>query len=234
MGGQNLDDTRFQAAEKTITRATVTRLVPRWALTMAGVVSATPAVANGVVYVPDWGGDISAIEASTGAVIWRHPVSFYTGIKGDVSRTDPVLDGSTLVIGTQAGADLIAINAATGAKRWVSKIDTHPEAIITGSPVVYQGVVYVGVSSKEETAAESPSYPCCTFRGSVVAVRETTGARVWKTYTVPGNGKQGGSAPATTTPCPPPRPRARPKQRPATHRTPSAWPPTTTSTRCSR
>src|SRR5579859_4967843 len=152
MGGQNLSDTRFQAAETKISRSTVSRLAPAWSLPTPGGVSATPAVVNGVAYVPDWGGDMTAVKAATGAVIWQHPVSEYTGISGDVARTDPVVDGNTLIIGTQAGADLIAINASTGARKWVVKLDTHPEAIITGSPVVYGGVVYVGVSSKEQTA----------------------------------------------------------------------------------
>ena len=47
-------------------------------------------------------------------------------------------------------------------------------AIVTGSPVVYRGVVYVGISSNEETPAIPPSYNWCTFR-SVAAVDANTG-----------------------------------------------------------
>src|ERR1700677_2057076 len=96
-GGQNLGDDRYQPNETLINVKTAAKLAPRWTLTMAGDVSATPAVVNGVVYVPDWGGYISAIKASDGAVIWRRLVSSYNGIAGSVSRTDPVVDGSTLV-----------------------------------------------------------------------------------------------------------------------------------------
>src|SRR4029077_5709368 len=28
-------------------------------------------------------------------------------------------------------------------------------------------------------------YPCCTFRGSVVALDANTGKQIWKTYTIP-------------------------------------------------
>ena len=45
----------------------------------------------------------------------------------------------------------------------------------------------VGVSSNEENNATSPTYPCCTFRGSVVALNARTGSILWKTYTVPPN-----------------------------------------------
>ncbi len=191
-GGQNLADDRYQSDETAIGVKTVGKLVPRWKLTMAGDVSATPAVVNGVVYVPDWGGYISAIRASNGAVIWRRLISSYTGVAGSVSRTDPVVDGSTLVIATQTGADIIAINAANGARKWVTRADDHPAAIITGSPIVDQNVVYEGVSSSEEASAENQDYPCCTFRGSLVALSESTGKVLWKTYTVPANGGKAG------------------------------------------
>lgn len=61
-------------------------------------------------------------------------------------------------------------------------------AIITGSPVVYRDVVYVGISTNEKILAIPNSYQCCTFRGSVVAVDADTGKLLWKTYTVPPNG----------------------------------------------
>jgi polyvinyl alcohol dehydrogenase (cytochrome) len=192
-GGQGLADDRFQPNETVISVKTAARLTPRWTLAMAGDVSATPAVVNGVVYVPDWGGYLSAIRAANGHVIWRRLISSYNGIAGSVSRTDPVVDGSTLVIGTQAGADIIAVNAATGARKWITRADGHPYAQITGAAIIDRGVVYVGVSSSEESAANNPAYKCCTFRGSLVALRESTGKVLWKTYTVPANGgKQAG------------------------------------------
>ena len=94
----------------------------------------------------------------------------YDGIDNAVSRTSPAVDGNTLYIGDQDGAHLMAIDTTTGALRWIIELDENPEAIITQSPVVYQGVVYDGVSSAEEAAARFPSYPCCSFRGSVAAV----------------------------------------------------------------
>ena len=192
-GGQGLADDRFQPDETAIGVRTAARLTPRWTITMAGDVSATPAVVNGVVYVPDWGGYLSAIRAGDGHVIWRRLISSYNHIAGSVSRTDPVVDGSTLVIGTQTGADIIAVNTATGARKWITRADVHPYAQITGAAIIDRGVVYVGVSSSEETAADNPAYKCCTFRGSLVALSESTGKVLWKTYTVPANGgKQGG------------------------------------------
>jgi polyvinyl alcohol dehydrogenase (cytochrome) len=82
---------------------------------------------------------------------------------------------------------VIAVDRATGALRWIKQVDSHPAAVITGSPVVFEGVVYVGVSSTEEGFAASPTYQCCTFRGSVVALNSKNGAILWQAFTVPDN-----------------------------------------------
>jgi polyvinyl alcohol dehydrogenase (cytochrome) len=58
MAGQNIDDTHYQAAEHEISPANVGRLAPRWTLTTAGAISATPTVDDGTVYVPDYGGKL--------------------------------------------------------------------------------------------------------------------------------------------------------------------------------
>ena len=44
---------------------------------------------------------------------------------------------------------------------------------------------YFFVASWEETRSLDPAYPCCTFRGSVVALRIQDGQQVWKSYLVP-------------------------------------------------
>jgi polyvinyl alcohol dehydrogenase (cytochrome) len=80
MAGQNIDDTHFQAAEHAISPASVSRLGPRWTLTTAGAVSATPTVDDGVVYVPDYGGKLWAVAAGSGRVLWSRAVSGYTGV----------------------------------------------------------------------------------------------------------------------------------------------------------
>ncbi len=58
-------------------------------------------------------------------------------------------------------------------------------AKITGAPTLYEDRLYVPVSSQEErTAGWSTVYPCCTFRGSVVALDAANGKTIWKTYPV--------------------------------------------------
>jgi polyvinyl alcohol dehydrogenase (cytochrome) len=193
MAGQDLANSRTQPSEFWISPNSVNRLKLKWSFADHGDESATPAVALGAVYFPDWGGYLNTLNANTGEVVWQRQISEYDGIPGAVSRVTPAVSGSELILGDnfsapQAnGAHVFAVNRSTGALMWSTQVDAHPAAIITASPVVVGNEVIVGVSSDEEPAAEQPTYPCCTFRGEVVALNANTGALLWKTYTVPEN-----------------------------------------------
>src|SRR5271155_5702747 len=102
MGGQNLQDSRSQSVT-TITPENVGTLKLKWVLTTRGDVSATPAVYDGTVYFPDWGGYFYAVNATTGALQWSMPVSSWTGVSGDFARNDPAIDGNTLILGDDVG-----------------------------------------------------------------------------------------------------------------------------------
>jgi polyvinyl alcohol dehydrogenase (cytochrome) len=191
-GGQNISDTHSNPFESTLGTSNVGSLAVKWTFAPSGDVSATPAIVNGVAYFPDWGGYLNAVKTATGALLWRQPISTYDGVSGAHSRTSPAVAKGVVYIGDQNGAHLIAVKASTGKLIWMTQLDTHPSAIITQSPLVYKGVVYEGVSSSEQAAAANPSYPCCTFRGSMAAVKAKTGTILWKTYMVPANGGEPG------------------------------------------
>jgi polyvinyl alcohol dehydrogenase (cytochrome) len=187
-GGQNISDTHSNPFESTIKTSNVGSLAVKWTFAPSGDVSATPAIVNGVAYFPDWGGYLNAVNTATGVLVWRKPISAYDGISPSDSRTSPAVSKGVVYIGDQQGAHLIAVKASTGKLLWNTQLDTHPSAIITQSPLVYKGVVYEGVSSSEQAAAKNPKYPCCTFRGSMTAVKAKTGHLMWKRYMVPANG----------------------------------------------
>ncbi|KAA6465462.1 pyrrolo-quinoline quinone [Acidobacteria bacterium AB60] len=195
VAGQNLSDTRSQPSETTISPSNAAALKPKWVFTTGGSVSATPTVAGNEVYFPDWAGNLYAVDKNTGAQIWSAKVSSYTGVAGDLSRTSPAVYGNLLVfgdnqanLGIHNGANEIAVDRFTGARVWVTQIDAHVAAVVTGSAATYNGLVYQGVSSNEENLATQASYPCCTFRGSMVALNLRSGQIVWKTYDMPENG----------------------------------------------
>ncbi len=176
----------------------IAKLRPKWVFTTGGDVSARAAVVNGVTYFPDWAGNIWAVASESGKLLWSHQLSDYGLTAGTVSRTSPAVANGLVYIGTQyvAGGStgwLLAINAKDGTLAWKVQPDTsNPFPVITASPTVTGGVVYVGMTSNEEFAAAFPTYACCSVRGSVVAVNAASGAVLWQTFTVP-DGYSGGN-----------------------------------------
>lgn len=197
VSGQSAKDLRSQPDETHISTATVGALVKKWVFLAGGDVSATPTVINNVVYVPDWSGHLFAINAENGGLIWAHQIAEYDGVSGSISRTSPAFVNNELIIGdlikgSHGGASIMAVNASSGALLWITKVETHAAAIISGPVVVAGNTAYAGVSSGEESFADQPGYACCTFRGSVVALDITTGKIIWKKYVVP-SGYSGGA-----------------------------------------
>jgi polyvinyl alcohol dehydrogenase (cytochrome) len=185
--GQNNHNTRYAAAEHTINAGDVGNLKTAWIFTTAGDVSATAIVVKGVVYFPDWGGKLWAIDTKTGKAIWSHNISEYTGTAGSASRSSPAYWNGELVIGTGnlmtpnlGPAFEIGIDARSGSMLWRTQTDANQAAIVTGSATIDNGIVYTGVSSKTEHTKVTP-----TFRGSVEALDARTGKILWKTYMVP-------------------------------------------------
>ncbi|MFQ6171212.1 PQQ-binding-like beta-propeller repeat protein [Oryzobacter sp. R7] len=190
--GGDRQNTRFAASESKISAANVSGLTTKWAFTTEGDVSATPAVDGQNVYVPDWRGNLYAVNKATGQQVWRTTASTLTGVGFDKFRATPALTDTSLVIGNQGpfggGGAVVAVSKATGALLWRTQVETHPAAIITQSATVFDGVVYVGVASQEELlSAVVPGYPCCSFRGSMLALDARTGAILWRTYMTPAN-----------------------------------------------
>ncbi len=193
MSGQDLTNDRYQPRETRIGPENVATLKPAWTFKTLGPVSATPMVADGDVYFPDWGGGLYKIDARTGKLLWSRKISQYTGTPDAVSRTTPVLADGVLVVAEQpagfgAAHDnsfLLGVDSQTGDLRWKATLNSHPATIFTQSPVVYRGVVYIGTSSNEEHLAENPTYPCCSFQGNMNAVDVRTGKVIWQTTMVP-------------------------------------------------
>ncbi len=187
--GQNLFNTRFAASETILNPSNVGNLAVKWIFATADDVAATPSVnaPGNSLYVPDWAGNLYKINTNTGKPIWTHKMTDYGLPPGMISRTTPTISGATLIVAASSylaeqqalGGYLLAINTATGKLVWKVQPDPDVNALLTSSPIVYNGVVFVGVSSSEERLTTP------TFRGSVEAFSLATGALLWQTYMVP-------------------------------------------------
>jgi polyvinyl alcohol dehydrogenase (cytochrome) len=205
--GHDLNNSRYQPDEKDISPKSVGHLTLRWSLNTDGDVTANPAVDGNYLYFPDSAGFLYKIERQSGKIVWKMPVSTYTGVTGDFARATPAIVGNALILGNQSGkfiqaygqpapqpAQVFAVDKRTGAKLWSTQVDATPLSFITHSAIIAKGMAIVGVASNEELIAAfvPPVYWQWQFRGSVVALDVETGAIKWKTYTVP-PGYAGGS-----------------------------------------
>jgi polyvinyl alcohol dehydrogenase (cytochrome) len=141
---------------------------------MVGDVTVPPAVKDGVLYFPDWAGNLHAVDAETGTTIWKKFFPADYSLPGKFmffSRNTPAVSGDKLIVGSQKhlviptcpvgapacvpndGAVVAAIDRQTGDLLWSTLVDDHPAAKITSSPVIHEKVVLVGVSSWEEDFA---------------------------------------------------------------------------------
>lgn len=199
--GGGLDNSHFSQQEKKIKPENVSNLQVKWTYDMGVVtdMSAIPVLVGGTLYFPDWAGNMHAVDADTGAQVWKKSfASDYSPAGGNlilVSRNSPAVFGDLLIMGSQVdfnafnltGAVVIAVNRHTGDLVWSTKVDDHFASIVTTSPVVYGNDVFLGVASQEELLASLlPGYDCCTFIGSVVKLNAVTGAVEAKRYMAPG------------------------------------------------
>ena len=144
-------------------------------------VSAAPLVSAGIAYYVTWSGAFVALDYTSCRVLWQTNVTnialsykpldaIILSLAKPVSRTTPVMQGNVLFIGTQANALLLAVDKRDGKLINKVQISKHPLGIITQSPTVWQGRIFVGSSSAEESAAAKiPGYICCSFIASMNA-----------------------------------------------------------------
>jgi len=198
MAGHDLSNSRNNPTETAIGTANVAGLVRQWSVDFPSNLTSTPAVAGGAVYLGDHAGTLWSLSATTGSVLWSHPVSSYTGVTGDVVKATPAVAAGRVIVGDQpgttphAGASILAVSTTTGALLWKTEVDTDATARITGAATIDGPTVYVGISSSDESSTS-----CCTFRGSVVALSASTGKLLWRRYMAPtdytGNAVWGGN-----------------------------------------
>jgi polyvinyl alcohol dehydrogenase (cytochrome) len=186
--GGDAANTRFvPTAVAGLNRRDVSKLKLRWAFAFPHATRARsqPALAGGAVMLGSQDGTVYALDEETGCVRWTYQA-------GAEVRTGLTLSswpkGSRSARPLAYFADLVArvyaVDMVTGREVWVRKVDEHPHATVTAQPVLYAGRLYVSLSSREVMSAADPKYPCCSFRGSVVALDAASGAPLWRNFPI--------------------------------------------------
>jgi len=177
-------NTRFQPAEEAgLTAGQVPHLTLKWAFGFPDATSARalPAVAGGRVFIGSQSGTVYSLDANSGCMFWSFQAA--AAVRSGI-RLAPRPGGGTTAFFGDGRANVYALDAASGRQLWTHRLDDHPSAHVTGTPVVFEDRVYVSVASGEEAQGGNAKYECCTFRGSVAALNASNGSVAWKTYTI--------------------------------------------------
>ncbi|HXP87280.1 MAG TPA: PQQ-binding-like beta-propeller repeat protein [Bryobacteraceae bacterium] len=185
-------NTRFQpagAAGLTVERTRNLKL--KWAFGFEGdnIVFSLPTVIGNNIFVGSASGKVHALDTQTGCTRWMFQAD--AGVRSAIVMV-PAGSAHALLFGDRGGW-FYSVEAETGRLLWKKKVDDHEAARITGAAVVNDGIAYIPVASVEETSARRANYICCTFRGSVVALRIQDGSQVWKTFMIAEEARKSGT-----------------------------------------
>ncbi len=176
--GGDLWNRRFQNIDQ-INPSNVSQLKLAWSFTgdttEQASTEATPLVVDGVMYITGNNGGVFALNPTTGKQIWHYTPSPAGGASKGVAY------GQGLIFYGQQ-ANLIALNAKTGAFVWKTLVDPGKAAGITIAPQF----VYANMGKQPEVLI-GPSPADIGYRGHMDAYAAATGKLLWRFYTVDPN-----------------------------------------------
>lgn len=167
----------YNSAETLINKTSASNLTLHWKYHSGGSISTQPVVTNGMIYWGSWDGYEHATNLN-GHQVWQtflgitsvatgcHPPK--AGVASIAAVASVNINGTMTLVDFVGGGDanFYALNALTGAVIWQTSLGTPPATFLWSSPLVYQGSVYMGVSSFGD---------CPLVQGKLVKMKAATG-----------------------------------------------------------
>lgn len=200
--GHDLSNSRVQDQETVITPARAATLEPAFTFSAAaaaglrpdvagagspGDITGTPVVADGCLFTATNRGWVLAANADDGQPVWATKLTNGGGV-----NSTPLVTGGQVFVGVARGSSpyVAALDQTTGDILWETLVDDQAGSEIYGSPVVFDGVLAIGVSGgSAELGDEADRY---AFQGSIVlletglspAATEPAGTLLFKRWTI--------------------------------------------------
>ncbi|KHN13633.1 hypothetical protein glysoja_019320 [Glycine soja] len=156
--------------EHKISVETFSNLSLKWEFYAGKDITATPAIFDGTLYFPCWNGNIFAVRAKYGSLVWKQNLGnltglsatgFVAGVNWTVARATPTIaEDDLLIVGIYGPAVVIAVKRSTGDLVWETRLDSHNSSVVTMSRTYLRGFSKLDIES---------------------------GAILWQTYTIPDN-----------------------------------------------
>ncbi|KAF2670487.1 Quino protein alcohol dehydrogenase-like protein [Microthyrium microscopicum] len=200
--GGNIYNNRWARTNTQINSSSIDQIVENCRLDYPLGVSATTVVLNNTAFYPTANGSFYALNIGTCEYVWQINVAkiiYDFAIPNaeqqknalPMSRTSPQIDGDVLYFGTQCHALLVAVDLYSGELLATTQVNSHDLAIVTMSPTVYNGSIFVGTSSQEESATLDPNFVCCNYIGNFASYKfdrtKKAFTRNWNFNTLPVN-----------------------------------------------
>ena len=113
----------------------------RWRADVATLNASAPTYSDGRLYISNLEpGQVQALNARTGKVVWRHPLPGRT-------ESSPLVVGNEVIAGCECGS-VYALDKGTGKEIWSTPVG----GAVKASPAYSDGLVYVGDYSGQMTA----------------------------------------------------------------------------------
>ena len=191
--GRDLANTRTQEQAGGLSPVTAPTLQPVWSFSTGASASAfsdlngTPIVSGGCVFLNTAGGDVVALDASSGAVVWRRHVPLdpgtVAGLGGTFVSSPAVTDGAVLTLVDQVGAPYVLALSRT------PDADGQPRVLWRSAPIVAGAGYYTNatavVSGGLLLVGFSPAEGDATGRGGLTIFDARTGRLLKRIYTIP-------------------------------------------------
>ena len=164
------DAQRFSPLDQ-INRSNVRQLGLAWSKGLpAGMTETIPTVYNGVMYLTMPGGNVAALDATTGDTIWLYQREYVNAGAGGSSRSKTMAIFEDLIYFTAPDETIVALDARTGAVRWEAPTDGRGNttgAIVVDGKVISSGTCGGGRNATRENC-------------NITAHDARTGELVWK------------------------------------------------------
>jgi PQQ-dependent dehydrogenase (methanol/ethanol family) len=166
-----------------ITRANVGQLRLAWTRGMmaGGSQESTPLVYDGVMYLPNSGDLIQALDAKTGDAIWEYQRQLAANGRRGTNRNLAIYGNN--IIDTSQDNSVFAVDMQTGKLAWQTQIlDPSKPANASSGPIIANGKIISGRQCQ----------PGAGNDGCIITAHDAkTGKEIWRTSTIPKPGEPG-------------------------------------------
>lgn len=93
-------------------------------------------------------------------------------------------NGRKIIAVNDYGGAVHVIDASTGQRLWKTQVGIYKLSLGTGTPTIFNGIVYVPGSQNEISHGASETFLCCLTHGIFAALDADTGKQLWLTHTM--------------------------------------------------